>query len=559
MSGCAIRWTGARFRYAGADAPALEGIDLRIGAGEFVLLTGPTGCGKTTLLKTANGLIPRESAGRMEGSVEVFGENGGGSLPGRVGLLFQNPEDQILCARVEDEVAFGPENMGVPSGEIPVRIAEALAAVSAEEKRRARCAELSGGEKQRIALASVLSLHPRLLALDEPTSQLDERGAAEVLRALSQIRQKLGIAFLVAEHRIERVLPLADRLVVMEGGRIRGAFSRENFTEALPLLRELGLEVPPWMELAACAEAGPAGGEEAACARLKAAGLRIQKIPAENHREKGPPLLRVRDLSHRYRGAAAPALDAVSLLLEAGEILALLGHNGAGKSTFLSLLAGLLPCQSGAIAWFGEPAGRLKPHTLAGRVGFLFQNPDLMLSAETVEDEVALGPRLLGFEAGRARQAVAAGLEGLGIAGLRARNPFSLSRGERLRVALTALLAGEPRVLLLDEPTAGLDRGSRLSFLDDLRGWVDAARKTRAVILCTHDSDAALRVADRAMLLREGKRAALGPIDALMGGEGERIIADEEVGPLARIARRLAAPRAPRTIEALIGGLARAE
>ncbi|MBI1725426.1 MAG: ABC transporter ATP-binding protein [Candidatus Tectomicrobia bacterium] len=506
----AIAWIGARFRYAGAASDALRGVGLAVREGECVLLTGPTGCGKSTLLKTANGLIPRESAGRLEGRIEIFGQDAAEVpspvLRSWVGFLFQNPEDQLLCGRVEDEVAFGPENLAEPPGVVARRVEEALARASAAGKRRALCAELSGGEKQRVALASALALHPRVLALDEPTSQLDGRASREILRSLAAMKQELGLTLLIAEHRVGRVLPLADRLVVLEEGAIRGVFPRERFGEALPLLRALGLEAP---------------GDAPASPR--AAGT-----PA---RADAPPLVRFRHLGHRYAKEAPPALDDLSAELLPGEILALMGPNGSGKSTLLGLLAGLLRAREGEVEWFGRPRPRLSVASLTGRVGFLFQNPDLMLSADTIEAEVALGPRLLHRPAPEARQAVERGLEALRLVPLADRNPFSVSRGERLRVALAALLACGPQVLLLDEPTAGLDRGLRQRLLEDLRRWVDEAPGGRGIILCTHDTESALQCADRALVLREGRLAAWGPAGEVLAGAGRGALEDLEPAP----------------------------
>jgi len=506
----AISWSGVRFRYAGAAREALRGIDLAAREGECVLLTGPTGCGKSTLLKTANGLIPRESAGRLEGRIEIGGRDAASipspALRSAVGFLFQNPEDQLLCGRVEDEVAFGPENLAEPPGVIAQRVEEALARASASAKRHSPCAELSGGEKQRVALASALALHPRVLALDEPTSQLDGRASREILRALAAMRGEQGLTLLIAEHRVGRVLPLADRLVVLEEGTIRGVFPRGRFGEAMPLLRELGLEAP---------------GDEFPAPHAAPISIRAEK----------PALVRFRGLRHRYAKESPPALDDVTAELRAGEILALMGPNGAGKSTLLGLLAGLLRPQEGQIEWFGQVRPRLSLSSLTGKVGFLFQNPDLMLSAGTIRDEVALGPRLLRRPPAEAREAVARALEGVGLAPLAGRNPFSVSRGERLRVALAALLACAPRVLLLDEPTAGLDRGLRQRLLADLRRWVDEAPEERGIVLCTHDTGSALQCADRALVLREGRTAALGPAAGVLAGAGQGALEDLEPAP----------------------------
>ncbi len=554
----AIRWEGVRFRYAAAPSDSLKEIDLAIREGEFVLLTGPTGCGKSTLLKTVNGLIPRESAGHLEGSISLLGQKAetipSRLLRARAGLLFQNPDDQLLCARVQEEVAFGPENLGEPRDLIASRVESALACTGSDEKRFARCGELSGGEKQRVALASVLSLGARLLALDEPTSQLDGAGVALILQSLEEVRTRLGVTVIIAEHRLDRILPMADRLIVMDRGSIRGDFRKGRFMEAFPLLKELGCETPPWMELCALTGMSSEEGEEAVCRKLKTADLKMNNGKSKNHRRRGveAPLLRVRDLSHIYSGARAPALDSISCEVKGGEILALMGHNGSGKTTLLNLFAGLLTLQRGSLEWFGRAGASTPP---AGRMGFLFQNPDLMLSMETVGEEVALGARLLRLDAARAESAIAMGMELLRLENLNDRNPFSLSRGERLRVALGALLAFDPQVLLLDEPTAGLDRGMRVRFLKDLRKWV-RGKKERAVVLCTHDTEAALGFADECLILRRGKVAAAGPAAEVLSGSGNGFPPEVEISPTARIARRLGLSWTPRTAAALLEGIA---
>jgi len=558
----AVEWKGVRFRYAGAGGEALRGVDLAVAEGEFVLLTGPTGCGKSTLLRTANGLIPRESAGRLEGAIRLFGQDAAG-LPSPLlrswaGLLFQNPGDQLLCARVQEEVAFGPENLGEPPEAIAARVEEALASAAVSEKRLAKCQELSGGEKQRVALAGILALRPRLLVLDEPTSQLDERGAGEVLRSLAGLRDRLRPAVIIAEHRIDRILPLADRLVVMDGGAVRGIFPKGRFIEALPLLRDLGLEIPLWMELAERAKLENAEGEDEVCRRLAASGARVRLPEANGRPAASAPLLRFGGIRHAHAKAAPRALEAVSAELGANEILALMGHNGSGKTTLLSLLAGLAPLQAGEVRWFGEPPAPPSALSLAGRVGFLFQNPDLMLTAETVRGELELGPRLLGRPPARAEEAVARSMAFLGLGALADRNPFSLSQGERLRLALGALLACEPRVLLLDEPTAGLDRGTRVRLLKDLHRWVKAEGEERAMILCTHDAEAALEFADRGLVLQAGRVAACGPIEEVMDRAGRGELDGFLPSPVARAARRLGAPSVPRSREALLQGIAHA-
>lgn len=478
MSKTIVEWEDVSFRYAGARQDALRNISLRLAAGELHLLAGPTGCGKSTLLKTVNGLIPSESAGHLEGRIFFDGEpSSPASVRPDVGFMFQNPEDQILCGSVESEIAFGPENLGLPIPEIRERLEDALSAAAVGHKRGAKTHELSGGEKQRVALASALAMRPRILVLDEPTSQLDDSAAGQIMSALVELKDRLGLTILLTEHRIDRILPHIDRFTLMDEGRILGSFARDDLPRASPILEALGLAPPP-------AES---------------------RAPGNTAARPGSVLLQASGISHRYPSAQHPALDGVSFTLRAGEILGLRGLNGAGKTTLLHTLAGLSRLQTGTVRWFGDAPARPSIRRLAGRTGFLFQNSDLMLTADTVEEEVMLGARFLGWPRERAESAAEESIGLLELGAHRRRNPFSLSRGERLRLALAALFATSPQVLLLDEPTAGLDRRARLQFLSRLRRWVDERSGERAAILCTHDLEALRLNADRTLHLEAGK------------------------------------------------------
>jgi energy-coupling factor transporter ATP-binding protein EcfA2 len=419
------RVRGLSFSYPGA-APALRDVSLDVEPGEVVALFGPSGSGKSTLLRALAGLVPHFHGGRFSGQVEIAGRDTRTTRPadlaGTVATLFQDPEDQVVFTRVEAEVAFGLENIGARPAEIPVRAAAALEAVGARGLADRPVAELSGGELQRVCLASVLALSPQLLLLDEPTSQLDPGGAAVAI----ELARSSGAAVVVSEHRPERVLEACDRVLFLDEGRLR-----DNGLPDAWLPRDA--ELP---------HGEPAG--DAVC--------------------------RLADVSFAYD---LPVVDGVSLTLGRGEIVALLGPNGSGKTTIGKLAAGLLEPQAGTVE-------------REGRACYLSQDPGRYLVSERADEEAALA---VGGDLERARATLAQ----LGLAGLAGRHPRDLSSGERERLALAAVLVAEPDLLVLDEPTRGVDPQRKDELVELLRSQAP----TRATLVATNDLVFAAAVADR--------------------------------------------------------------
>jgi energy-coupling factor transporter ATP-binding protein EcfA2 len=399
-----------------------------------IVLLGPSGSGKSTLLRALAGLVPHFHGGRFAGRVEVAGRDTRSTRPaelaGTVGTLFQDPEDQVIFTRVEAEVAFGLENVGTPPAEIAPRAAAALAAVGAPGLAERPVAELSGGELQRVCLASVLALEPRLLLLDEPTSQLDPVGAAAAI----ELARSSGAAVVVSEQRPERVLDACDRVIFLEQGRVVLDVPRDEALRRLPeawLPRETELPV-----------AEPAG--ECVC--------RLEEV---------------------CFGYDQPVLEGVSLEVGCGEVVALLGPNGSGKTTLGKLAAGLLEPQAGRVV-------------RTGRACYLSQDPGRYLVAERADEEVALAVE---GDLARARAA----LTRLGLAAHERRHPRDLSSGERERLALAAVLVAEPDLLVLDEPTRGVDPERK----DALAGLLRSEAAARATLVATNDHTFAASVADR--------------------------------------------------------------
>jgi energy-coupling factor transport system ATP-binding protein len=436
------------FAYSGAGEPALRDVSLSIEASELVLLLGSSGCGKSTLLRAFAGLVPHFHGGRFSGRVEVAGldtrRNRPAELAGIVATLFQDPEDQVVFAGVAAEVAFGLENIGTPPREIEARVQEALAAVEAEHLADREIATLSGGELQRVCLASTLALDPSLLLLDEPTSQLDPEVAEVVLELACRAGRERGTAVLVAEQRPAGPLARADRVVVLDAGEVVLDAGRD---EALAWLAE---HRPAFL------------------------GLRA----AEGHPSAGEERRRLDGVSFAYPGGP-PVVEAVTLSLRRGEVVALTGPNGCGKTTVAKLAAGLLEAGTGHVE-------------CSGRAAYLPQDPGRYLVRERVDDEVALS---VGGDRARARRA----LEQVGLRGFEARHPRDLSSGERERVALAAVLVSDPDVLVLDEPSRGVDPERK----QELAALLRAGAPRRATLVVTHDRELAAAVADRTISLAE--------------------------------------------------------
>jgi energy-coupling factor transporter ATP-binding protein EcfA2 len=416
---------GLSFTYPGAQ-PALRDVSLEIGESEVVALMGPSGSGKSTLLRALAGLVPHFHGGQFSGQVEIGGQDTRRTRPaelaGTVATLFQDPEDQVVFTRVEAEVAFGLENVGTAPAQIARRAGAALEAVGAGHLADRRVAELSGGELQRVCLASVLALEPRLLLLDEPTSQLDPDGAAAAI----DLARSSGAAVVVSEHRSERVLEACDRVLFLEGGRLREDGIPDGWLPREPVLP---------------------GGEP-----------------------HGEAFFRLEEVSFSYD---RPVLEGVTMEVGRGEVVALLGPNGSGKTTIGKLAAGLLEPETGRIV-------------REGRACYLSQDPGRYLVAERADEEVALA---VGGDLERARAA----LGRLGLTDFAGRHPRDLSSGERERLALAAVLVAEPDLLVLDEPTRGIDPVRK----DELVRLLRAEAAGRATLVATNDLVFAAAVADR--------------------------------------------------------------
>jgi len=437
-----IRVRNLSYRYPEGRRKALSEISFEVNPGELVLLCGETGSGKSTLLSVLCGLIPAQAGGEFSGEVEVLGRKAPFSpteIFPEVAVVLQNPSEGLVTDTVFSEVAFGLENLAYPEKEIILRVKEALSAVGLSGFENRKLSELSGGERQRVTLAAALALKPSLFLLDEPLAQLDPKTARKIMTLLRET-SRCGVTVMLAEHRLNLALTEVDRVIYLREGKIVYDGPPKTFR---PPKRRFPRLHPP----------------------------RLREVWVE-----------IRDLSYAYPGRP-PVFSGVNTVFRAGERVALLGENGSGKSTFLYLLAGLLRPSLGEIRWYLPPSPRNLP------VGLLLQDPDLMLLHERVASELEFTPQNLGIPKTHREIWIREVARRLDLEPHLGRNPLGLSRGERLRVALGAVLTGRPRVLLLDEPTTAQDPYHLAGLLSSLSADL--------LIFSTHEEEVAQTIATR--------------------------------------------------------------
>ena len=460
---CARGWG---WRHAGRKNAALSGVDLDIAPGERVLVLGPSGSGKSTLMGGLAGLLGGAEEGEATGTLTVDGV-APADARGRVGLLMQDPEAQVVLARVGDDVAFGMENLGVPREEIWPRVADSLNAVGLDVPLDHSTTELSGGQKQRLALASILAMGPGLLLLDEPTANLDPSGVAEVRAAVEAVVERTGATVVVVEHRVDVWASLVDRVIVVADGAIAADGPlNEVLAQQGDALRERGIWLPG-DDVAA--EVGPAP----------------EVTPASS---EATPIARVADLTIGYN-QDAPVRSGIDLTIARGVSTCIVGANGAGKSTFALTLAGLLPPLEGTVEVETSDGTAGDPHEwsskqLLGRMSMVFQEPEYQFLAATVAEELAIGPRAAGMSEAEIAPLVDEHLEALGLTKLARANPMTLSGGEKRRLSVATALISAPELLILDEPTFGQDRGTWLGLVRLLRA---ALERGVTLVSITHD------------------------------------------------------------------------
>lgn len=535
-------------KYAGRKQPALRNLTLQVRKGETLLVLGPSGSGKSSLALTLNGLIPHSVAELLEGAVRVQGldtrDQPVSELAQKVGIVFQDPDSQFATMKVEDEIVFGLENLRLDPASMDAKVDLALRQVGMQHARLRPVHALSGGEKQRVALAALLAMRPEVLVFDEPTANLDSMGTQQVFALLAQLKARGQHTLVLIEHKLDELMHLVDRVAVLDpqGELLVQGEPRFVFEEHGAELKRLGVWMPQVCLLAHA---------------LRQRGVTIPKFPitlGEAVKALGPvitssqktnvtavrpasnadPVFEVRDLSFSYGNA--PALHNVSLRVERGEILAIVGPNGAGKSTLAKHLIGLLTPPAGSVYLQGTDLCRLPAKALACQVAYVFQNPEHQFVTERVADEVAFSLQAAGATEAEVEARTAELLATFGLARYARANPFTLSHGEKRRLSVAAMLTMGQEILILDEPTFGQDERNAATLMALLQ---DLNAQGKTVIMITHDMRLVAEYASQVAVMMAGRVEFLGRPAQLF--EQPELLAKAHLNlpPLARLATLL--------------------
>jgi energy-coupling factor transport system ATP-binding protein len=478
--------------------PAIADVSFSLPKGELMLIAGPSGCGKSTLLKCLNGLIPNSYHGTLTGEIQLEGHSIKGltlrDLAQQVGTMLQDPDKQIIASTVEQEIAFGMENLNCPRAEMRERISAVLKQLHLENYAGRVTFALSGGQRQLVAAAGILVMRPSIYLFDEPFANLDAQAVDELEELIANLRT-VGHTIVIVEHRVEEALRLKpDKVLLMhDSQQVFFGSTSEFMAVADPTQVKLPIEAT----LRTISDPSRAGQQ---LVRPIATGHNRQENTDE-------PILSFETVRYRYSTFSEEILHGVSCQVRSGETIALLGPNGSGKTTLVKHALGLLRPSKGSVRLYGEDTRNLSVAQLASRIGYVFQSPSAMLFAPTVRKEVSFGPENLRFSPERLNASVSQAEEALNVAQFEERSPFSLSFGQQKRVAIASVLAMQGKILLLDEPTAGQDYRSYISFMEYLRSLPELD----ALLFITHDLDLALRYTQRVLLLKKGCLVADGP------------------------------------------------
>lgn len=498
------------YRYPSRKQFTLKNINLTLADGEMLLLAGRSGCGKSTLIKAVSGLLGSEERGELQGAIYLQGEDISKWPPEKtgqlVGTVYQSPDDQLFAMTVADEVGFALENQGEEPEVIARKVSETLELVGLGGFEDYSIHKLSGGQRQRLALASILVTRPGLLILDEPVSQMNPQGVQSFMQLLVRLNREAGIAILMIEHRVNELCKYFSRLAVMQEGSIVYDGLVADAWQAMTGRGDLGLREPQTVKLCRTLQLSELTTEQEKIVQM----LRNECEPLEAAAQAQPagqqqPLLEARDLYYTYPGCKEPTLKKLQFTLYQGQITAIMGFNGAGKSTLMNLLGGLTQTQQGSMLLEGKPVDKQ-----LGKIGYLRQEPDLMLLADTVREELCWKNNTI------TQQELQLLLKHMNLEEYADDFPLALSKGQRLRVVLGAMLAKKPALLLLDEPTTGQDEQS----LAEIRRLLLAYKEQGgSIFICTHDMELAAQVADRVIVLCAGKIIADGTTEEVLSNK----------------------------------------
>ncbi|WP_088186797.1 energy-coupling factor transporter ATPase [Desulfosporosinus sp. FKA] len=546
----AIELNNVSYQYPNSLQPSLQGINLSLNKGQFVVLMGAAGAGKTTLSLCLNGLIPQLFEGELTGEVKVAGRNVRKTpvqlMSTILGLVLQDPETQILGRTVEEDTAFGPRNISVPLEEIQHRVDRSLEKVRLKGYNQRLTEELSGGEKQRLAIAGVLSMEPEILVLDEPTSELDPAGRLEIYATLDDLRRKRALTILLAEHSSEEVINRADEIIVLNQGQLVWRGEPSQLFRNIPLLQQYGIkplpvslvgwnlyekgwiafdEIPLDLPSAARLLEKLLSSPKQFADSVKQFSIQPKQQAWKDHQFAEAKAVEIKDLFYQYQ-AGKPILQGINLTIDSGEFVALIGQNGAGKTTLAKHLNGLLKPTSGEVRVHGMSTQKYDTAHLARTIGYVFQNPDHQIFSTTVEKEIEYGLKNNGLTTAQIKEQINQVLKETGLERYRHIHPFTLGKGERQMIAVASILVLKPRILIVDEPTTGADY-SGVQAMMRLINQLHQGGTT--IIMVSHDMDLVAQYAQRVIVLKEGSVLLDGHPRAVFAQE--KLLADAAIIP----------------------------
>ncbi len=502
------------------EEKALDNIRIDIKYGEFVVIMGPSGAGKSTLANCLNGLIPNFVKGKYSGIVEVLGRNPAkekvGAMAKDIGLVFQDFESQIFSTNTKLEIAFGPENFNMDTGQMNETIDQMLKIVKLSGLENRHPSTLSGGQKQRLAIGSVLAIAPRIMCMDEPTTDLDPLGKLGIFQIARELHQYKELTLIIIEHETEETL-MADRIVIMDKGKILADGKPTTILRQVDFFRTLGimpLQVPEYFaKLGIARELLPLTPEEGMAAFLEH-GLRMdekryQELIMKEDRQENQykhTILKVSGLEYKY-STGNKVLKGIDLEIKEGEFIAILGHNGSGKTTLVKHFNGLLKPTAGQVLVNGKDTSQSAIFEIGKEIGYVFQNPDHQIFSDTVYDEVAFSPRMRGFAKSQIDSLVKEALKAVEMEGYEGEDPFSLTKGERQRIAVASVLSAQPKIIILDEPTTGLDFKEQYKMMELIKRLNESGH---TIIIVTHTMWVVAEYAHKVAVIRDGVMAMYG-------------------------------------------------
>lgn len=489
------------FQYRTRPEKAIDKISFKLKPGEMLLIAGASGCGKTTLARCINGLIPRSYKGTREGRILLHGKDVAemqiADVAQVVGTLLQDPERQIVASNVYNEIAFGPENLGIPREEIVERVEQVMQRLNIEHLRERETFNLSGGEKQKVALAGLLAMNPSILLLDEPLASLDPASAYEALEVFRSLAEE-GKTIVLIEHRVEdAIFAKPDRLMYMEAGQIKYLGSIQDLPTEI---NHREVKLPADWIVKRVRQKGETLTKTEPAPRVKSDAMTSQAVSKQSK-----PLIVFENVDFRYSDETPLILENVNLKIHEGDLIAILGPNGAGKSTLVKHIIGLLKPTRGRVLVQGEDTRNMSVAQIAHQIGYVFQSPTQMLYAPTVREELEFGPKNLNFDLLVLQKAVTESVATANLKGFEEYPPLGLSFGQQKRTTIAAVLAMQSKVMIMDEPTAGQDYSNYTRFMDAMCRPINGAKSLvtsnfAATLFITHDVDLAVTYANRVFL-----------------------------------------------------------